>query len=446
MNTKKYLLRTAFAGSLMLFPTLAFGQTTNNVSIEALLQRIEQMEQELSGLKAQVKQANSKADSANQNAAAAIEKAETATQEAKTAKQEAVRTASPSTTNNNGSDTKWHLAGYADAGLVITDGDGQDTFTSGKFNPMFHFQYKDLVLFEGELEFTTDSEGKTDVELEYSQFDIFLHDNATLVVGKYLSPVGQFQERLHPSWINKIQGAPAGFAHDGVQPANDIGAQLRGGIPLGSAVLTYVLAVGNGPRIGHEGGIELEASGNDDNNNKAVTGRIGFLPIANLEIGASFLTAKADGIDGMGVFTPSNADFFLWGVDGAFTRGPWDARFEYLNGERDSLFSAHEPGGDVELLPMMELEAWYTQLAYRLSGVTEHPVLRNFEPVVRYGEFIIVGSDELREENAQKRLNVGLNYWLAPSIVAKGGVEWRNFKVVGISSETLYQFQFAYGF
>ncbi len=444
LTTCKHLAIPMAIGFYLLVPSPAWAQS-DGVSNEALLRRIEQMEQELASLKAQLKQTQAQAEAANQTAENAVEKAETASREAKTAKDQSGKIAQ-SVANGKETDAKWHLAGYADAGLTFNDGPGSDTFASGKFNPMFHFQYKDLVLFEGELEFTTDSEGATEVELEYAQFDVFLHDNATLVVGKYLSPVGQFQERLHPSWINKLADAPAGFGHDGVQPANDIGAQLRGGIPLGSTVLTYVLAVGNGPRMGHEGGIEMEASGSDDNGNKAVSGRVGFFPIPSLEVGASFMAAKVDGLEGPMGPAPTQADFFLWGVDAAFTHGEWDARFEYLNGERDSLFSAADAGGDVELLPTLNLEAWYAQLAYRLSGVSSHPVLKNIEPVVRYGEYTITGSDELRDENAENRLNLGLNYWLAPSIVAKGGVEWRDFKAAGKKSETLYQFQFAYGF
>ena len=445
MEMQKNFAGFVLAGILMFFPAVVLGQPADEISNAALLQRIEQMEQELSLLKAQLKQATSQAETANQNAANAVKKAETATKEAKTAKSEAVKVAK-STNDNRNSDAKWHLAGYGDAGLIISDGAGPDTFTSGQFNPVFHFQYRDLVMFEGELEFSTTSEGETNVELEYSQFDLLLHDNATLVIGKYLSPVGQFQERLHPSWINKIADKPAGFDHDGLQPASDTGVQLRGGILIGDSVLTYALAVGNGPRMALEGGINLEASGSDDNGNKAVSGRIGFLPVHGIEIGASFLTAKVNGIDGPMGPGPTNADFFLWGADAAFTRGPWDARFEYLNGERKSLLSAVDAGGDVMLLPTLDMEAWYAQLAYRLSGVTDHPVLRKLEPVVRFGQYNIVGSNTLRMENAQDRYNIGLNFWLAPSIVAKGGVEWRDFKVSGIDTETLYQFQFAYGF
>jgi len=81
-----------------------------------------------------------------------------------------------------------------------------------------------------------------------------------------------------------------------------------------------------------------------------------------------------------------------------------------------------------------------------LQGITEQPVLRNFEPAIRYGEFKINGLEELEKEAAEKRLNIGLNYWLTPSAVARMGVEWRNFKAEEVADETIYEFQFAYGF
>lgn len=443
MNIAKYLASTAIVGSLLLLPAMAFAQETEPPDSlnEALLKRLEQMELELKNLKSQLQQANETAETAVNKADEAVQTADAAENKAKAAAN------SKNSYNGPIPDTKWHLSGYADTSLVVTDSDEMvDTFSSGKFNPAFHFQYKDLVIFESEAEISVDSEGETEFELEYSQFDILLHDNATLVVGKYLSPVGQFQERLHPSWINKSVNAPAGFGHDGIQPATDVGAQIRGGVPIGKSTLTYVVAVGNGPRMGHEGGIELEGFGGDDNGNKAVSGRLGFLPLPYFEAGASFLTAKVDGLEGIGMFEPTRADFSLWGADAAYTRGPWDVRFEYLNGERDSIFSAHEEGGEIESLPQLNMEAWYAQIAYRLSGLTDSPVLQNFEPVFRYGEFNIDGNEELEEENAEKRFNIGLNYWLAPSIVARGGIEWRNFQVPDKETETRFHLQFAYGF
>ncbi len=371
---------------------------------------------------------------------------------------------------------RWHLAGYADASLIISDApDGPDSFSAGKFNPGFHFQYKNLVMFESELEVSFNSEGETEVEMEYTQADILLGDNTTLVIGKYLSPIGQFQERLHPSWINRSIDAPAGFGHDGVQPASDVGVQLRGVLPFGEeARVTYVLAIGNGPRMNLEGGTDLEGFTTDDNDNKSIGGRIGFLPVSWLEVGASFLTANVKGLEGTVVEAdtpdPTVADFTLWGADMAITKNGWDVRFEYLNSRRGAIFSAlpHEeattstgislasagdegakslaPETEVTFLPRMRMEAWYAQVAYKLSRITNKRYIKNLEPTLRYGEFRIKGNEELREENAEKRFNIGLNYWLAPSIVARAGVEWRNFLAVERETERRFQLQFAYGF
>lgn len=65
---------------------------------------------------------------------------------------------------------------------------------------------------------------------------------------------------------------------------------------------------------------------------------------------------------------------------------------------------------------------------------------------MRYGEFHIKGLDELREEMAEDRFDVGLNYWLAPSIVLHGSVQWRDFADEHRKTETRYQLEFAYGF
>lgn len=365
-------------------------------------------------------------------------------------------------------DAKWHLAGYADATFIVTDTGGETTtnFSAIHFNPVFHFQYKDLLLLEAETEITVDNDGETELELEYAQADLLLHDNATLVLGQFLSPVGQFQERLHPTWINRLGNMPAGFGHDGVQPANEIGAMLRGGISIGQSIATYSLAVGNGPSVSHEGSISFETSGNDNNSNKAVSGRIGFLPVPYFEIGGSFLVGDVTGlakleeghgdeeeeeaeVEPMDDLLPTSSEVTLWGADAAYTRGPWDVRFEYLNATRDPINTAFEGSMGIEALPELKLEAWYAQIAYRLSGITSHKVLQRFEPVVRYGEFQVRGLGELAEEAAEERFDVGLNYWIAPSIVARGTAQWRDFtdRDEGEpSSANRYMLQFAYGF
>lgn len=428
---------------------------------EELLQRIEMLEealevmpvlqQELQTLRQLLEQNSEATQQAEKRAVAAEVKAEQATRTAQTAVEEIGR-------DGPMPDTMWHLAGYADAGAMFQTNGGDDTFAFGHFNPMFHFQYKDIVMFEGEMEFEIADDGSTEVALEYAQLDFFLHDNLTLVVGKFLSPIGQFKERLHPTWINKIGYAPAGFGHDGVQPDSEVGIMVRGGVMVGKrSMVTYALMVGNGPRLGHEGNAEFKGFGRDDNQNKAFGGRLGFLPVPYLELGVSYLKGKLNGLHGdegdahsetfilAEDLEPTSANVKVWGADAAYTRGPWDFRFEYLNSVRDPLNSFSEEDDEIVALSRLTLKAWYIQLAYRLSEITENRFLQKFEPVVRYGKFTVMGNEELEEENAQTRLNIGLNYWIAPSLVGRMGYERRKFLHDG-RVEELFLFQAAYGF
>jgi len=431
----------ACAVSAVNLGTPAYAQQADQTQ---LIERLSALEAELRLLKQQLAETKTQADQSKKIAERADNRA-----------QKAEKAADPVRPN------AWHLAGYADVGIEFTDGEESDTFTSGKFNPAFHFQYKDLVLFESEFEVSTSNTGETDIEVEYSQLDFLLHDNAVLVAGKFLSPVGQFQERLHPSWINRSVNAPAGFGHGGIQPISEVGLMLRGGIPVGERLFTYSVAVGNGPRAGH-GGVEVEGFGRDDNGNKAVSGRLAFLPFDDLEIGGSFLTAKVapeveeDG-DGHGeepivddhdepveVFEDlRQGSYDLWGFDTAYTGGNWDIRAEYLKADLKNFGEADDDHGEPEALSW---KAWYAQAAYRLSDISDSPFIQRLEPVVRYGEFKVAGDHELEEETNEKRFNVGLNYWFSPSVVVKGGLEFRNYIAEEREDDTRLQFQLSYGF
>lgn len=412
-----------------------------------IIERLNTLQAELDALKKQLAETKKQADQSKEIA----EKADNRAQKVELAT-DRVRANS------------WHMAGYADVGIEFSDGENSDTFTSGKFNPAFHFLYKDLVLFESEFQVTTSNTGETDLDLEYSQLDFLLHDNAVLVAGKFLSPVGQFQERLHPSWINRLTNAPAGFGHGGVQPLSDVGLMLRGGIPVADRLFTYSLAIGNGPRLGHDG-VELEGFGRDDNSNKAISGRLAFFPIDDLEIGGSFLYAKitaaedeeeADDDHDEGLILANEApdsdnledlplrDYDLWGVDAAFTQGSWDIRAEYLNANLKGLGDADDNHGDV--VEPLSWEAWYAQAAYRLSGVSSSAFMQRLEPVVRYGEFITGGDHEAEEELNEKRWNFGLNYWVSPSVVVKSAIEFRNYMAEEREDDTRLQLQLSYGF
>lgn len=329
--------------------------------------------------------------------------------------------------------TKWHLAGYTDVSFTSISGDGEeDSFGVGHFNPSFHWLYKDILLFEAELQFELE-DGETNTELEYADLNFFVNDRLTVVAGKWLSPVGQFQERLHPTWINKLPDPPAGFGHGGAQPLSDVGVQARGGIPVGNSTLTYALGVGNGPQGGHHGP-ELEGFTEDNNSNKAISGRVGFLPMPGLEVGGSFLTAKIPGEEPP-AGGATDGDFDLFGLDASYTRGSWTIRTEYLDSTLDEHQGAGAHGAEAATtIPETDWTAWYAQASRKFG---------KWEPVARIGEFEADGNERWEEDN-QSYWSVGLNYNLAPSAIGKLAFTSADPDEGG-DFET-YTVQFAYGF
>ena len=152
--------------------------------------------------------------------------------------QSSTQLAQPISPSFFGDDSILHLAGYFDTGYAIPEGDADEAF-SLKFAPVVHYQYRNWLLFEAEGEFDFEDNGSSEKNsaLEYAMLNVLVNDNLAIGVGKYMSPVGQFVQNLHPSWINKLPSMPIGFASghhgSGAAPNNDFGIQARGGFQTG---------------------------------------------------------------------------------------------------------------------------------------------------------------------------------------------------------------------
>src|SRR5439155_18363163 len=84
----------------------------------------------------------------------------------------------------------------------------------------------------------------------------------------------------------------------GIAQESTVGAFLEGGMALGSPKINYEVWVGNGPSVitddpATAGQLNFD-NFVDRNDNKAVGGRIGWLPIPYLELGYSMAYAKVD--------------------------------------------------------------------------------------------------------------------------------------------------------
>ena len=348
-----------------------------------------------------------------------------------------------------------HMAGYADVGYVSSEG-SDGSFIVGTFAPIFHFQYRDLVMLESELEVEVEPDGTAEVGLEYLTVDWFVNDYMAVVAGRFLSPLGQFRQNLHPSWINKIASAPPGFGHDGAAPTSETGVQLRGGFPLGAMRANYAVYVGNGPELNAATedmenfeleGVRAEGFGNDRDGNKVFGGRFGLLPMPGLELGISAATGKArvtaleieaaggdEGKNepgeagGFDYFDEADRDYSVYGFDFNFSYRSLNIRGEYVNtevGEATTGLTASEGAS---------WSSWYTQASWRfLPG--------KWEAVARYSDF-----DAAVNSRDQKQWALGLNYLYTSNFMAKFSYEFNDGMAGSEADEDRLLMQLAYGF
>lgn len=412
------------AALLLALPVAASAQT-----VEDLRQRIQQLERQVEELKGAVGRM--------QIAPTPAPAAPPASAEEVKRLREEVSALKPGLTN-------FLLTGY---GFTEFRNEKRENSTfNASLNPLFLWKLGDKLLFEGELELGL-KDNETKLMLEYAQIAYFLNDYVTLGAGKFLTPFGIFPERLHPAWINKLPTAPPAFVEDeGLAPTSQVGAQVRGGIPLGEVWrANYSLYVGNGPRLetgGEEAGTLMFENWPDNNPGKAVGGRIGILPLPGLELGGSFLWGRADP-KGVG----RKVDARLWGLDLSYVRevealgGQIDLRSEYVRQDIDRLTYV------VDDMPFdFNNKKWsvYAQVAYRPS-LLDTPVLRDLEFVYRFSYFDWPTGTPSMKMSDWTQHTVGLNYWITPSAVLKAAYEFNNRELRGTSND-LFILQTAWGF
>lgn len=329
-------------------------------------------------------------------------------------------------------DSKVHLAGYAAVGYTDKGEMNNDAFHQVQFNPIFHYGYKDLFLLEAELEMEIE-EGETLIGLEYMTVDWFINDYVTLEAGKFMSPLGQFQQNLHPTWINKLPSMPVGFGHEGAQPTAEVGVQLRGGFTLDmvsdTSLMNYAVYVGNGPQleIEEEDGefeihaVETEGFTEDEDDEKIFGGRLGFLPIPNLEIGFSRAFGE------VGLEDEATRDYDVMSFDLFYRLKNLDLRAEYVKQEVDGLASSIAPEGQW-------WEAWYVQASYKLLPT-------KFELVARYGDLNSTHASQEQEQWA-----IGINYLFANQGMAKLSYQFNDGVTGNPRDEDRFLLQLTYGF
>ena len=338
--------------------------------------------------------------------------------------------------------TKFLLAGYGTAGFTARS--GEDPFFDASFNAIFLWKLTDRLLFEGELEFQFE-DGNTTTNLEVAQASFLLNDYMTIGVGRFLNPMNYFVERQHMNWVNKFPDKPLAV-YDGLLPESELGAQLRGVIPIGPTKLEYAAFVANAPDLittpDDFSTLGMLDFGNLANagGHVAVGGHVGFIPIPELEVGYGILRSKVGPRDQAVEAILQSVDF-NYVRDSTLLKGLINFRAQWVWSHVGHFI--YDPDGGQGFGPFEfnnNRNGGYVQLAYRPTGFGN--IIKNFEPVVRYDRLnqlhTPVGFDE-------QRWSFGLDYWLTSSTVIKAAYELDN-KNGGARDQNAFMLQAVVGF
>ena len=309
-----------------------------------------------------------------------------------------------------------------------------------EFEPLFLYRLNDWLLFQGVIDAAFPSGSGASFDVPVAAAHIFLNDYMELYAGIFDLPFGDFNEDTSVFWANRFVTNPLPYGAGTIIPGGDLGVQLRGGLQWGELGqdVDYTAYVSNGPL--YDTALPGPAVGQNFNgpnnistsaNTKAFGGRVRVYPLpldldwGRLELGAS----SYDGKWQSGMWLTS------WGVDFNYRKDSFEARGEYLASHRQMPKVPMAPSAD-------NRQGWFVQGGYYLtklqasflpSDVVEK--LQKLELLVRYAGLNqrAVVPDEFPTtpgslgEDASPSLFVphprevalGLNYWIAPSVVWK---------------------------
>ncbi|MBE3605269.1 hypothetical protein IMX07_16825 [bacterium] len=337
------------------------------------------------------------------------------------------------------------------AGSFIYDRNSNINTFAFDMEPIILWQLSDKLLFEGTIEANLPAGGSADYQLPVADFQYFLNDYVELVMGIFDQPFGDWYEDQSPFWVNRFVTAPLPYNVNPLIPPTEIGVQLRGGFQWGQMgqVADYTVWSGNGPGYSNSSctnntppsplptctstafvGDTLVGVNNIKLNTHTPSfgGRFRIYPLpadsdwGRLELGVS----TYDGKWANGLWMTS------WGVDFNYFRDNLQTRGEWIESYRQM------PAG----LGADNRQGWYVQAGYFLTGLTlpfvpsaANEYIDKLEPLIRYSginqraavlaniittpEIGFTGSPALYAPHARE-VALGLDYWLAPSIV------WQN--------------------
>jgi hypothetical protein len=318
------------------------------------------------------------------------------------------------------------------AGRSATPGN----FYFGEFTPDFFLKLNDWILLEAEI--GLNSNGTASVGA-FAQADFFVNDWLTISAGRFVAPLGFFNQRLANPWVNKLPTDTAGgfpLLWLQVLPTfSMLGVDAHGACYIGNTPfkLDYHAFVSNGLNVtpATSGAPTINELANLENmtgtfaptvtNDKIVGGRVGiWWPERGLEAG-------------FGGFY--NGDYVAGGFEDSITiltadfnyhMGNLDMRAEYgVNWQQAGSFA----GTSGLTASQIRRQGFYGQVAYRPYD-SANRCLQRLEGVYRYSyvDFHGIDATQLDLTTFSSPIDVpvrrqqnefGINYWFYQRMVLK---------------------------
>lgn len=281
------------------------------------------------------------------------------------------------------------IGGYIDQELFWND--KSKTFTQHRFIPFVHGEVSERIQVMAEMEFEYgglvkgkgDSDGE--IKLEFATVDLNLSESLSYRAGLILSPLGRFNLQ-HDSPLNDLTNRP--LVNREIIPTTlaETGMGFFGTFyPSEKSLLGYEVYLVNGFNAATATSIRGGRGSHkiDNNEGKALVGRLNYSPVLGLDVGAS---AHRGAYDDAG-----DHALTIVALDADFNRGPLQFKGEYARAKVDGAAADQQWG-------------YYAQAAYHfLPGAVRTFPNSVFTGVFRYDAIDL----ESREE---KRYTIGVNF------------------------------------
>ena len=309
------------------------------------------------------------------------------------------------------------------------------SFDQQRFVPFFYSDITDRLKVAAELEIEHGVRSKSnsgsgiEVSLEFATIDYLIKEPLNLRAGIILLPVGKFN-LLHDSPLNELSDRPLVSTLIIPSTLSETGAGFYGTFyPTRLSKLDYEIYVTQGFNGYDNVGTPVITSGSslrdarqrvstvddglDNNNGKAVVGRIAFSPMLGIELGGSGY---------YGTYDPfSKRPLSIVAFDWTLQRGPFqligEAAWAYARDNSKDLFGnpAADPAFAGQLLPQ-RMGGYYVQGNYhfmpeflRRWSPSHFTEASTFTAVLRWDD-INTNQDVVGGPGDLQRLTVGLNF------------------------------------